>query len=90
MNGLLTDPRFTAAVVLTLVALISWIARGHSRRLETLEREAVRREDLDLLREESNERHQENSGKLNNIESGIRETHGRIDDLYRDLMNNRD
>jgi len=86
MNGLLSDPRFALGVFMTLMALIVWIAKGHARRLEALENDAVRRGDLDQLREEWRDRHEENSDKLTNIESGIRETHGRIDELYRDLI----
>lgn len=87
MNGLLSDPRFGVAVVLSLLGLVTWIAKNHARRLEKLEDEAIRQSDLDQLRSEWKSRHEENSGKLTNIESGIRETHGRIDDLYRDLIN---
>jgi hypothetical protein len=86
MNELLSDPKFTLAVVGALVGLLMWLGRGYTRRLEALEREAVRKMDLKELRDDLRREHAENSEKLESIETAVTGTHRRIDDLYRDLM----
>lgn len=86
MNDLLSDPRFSLAVATGLVAMSVWIFKSHSRRLELLEREAVKKEDLTMLREDLKAEHKENSTKLDGIEAAVTGTHRRIDELYRDLV----
>lgn len=89
MNELLTDARFTLAVLGVLMAVFGWIARDHHQRVKNLEREAVRKEDLEQLRSDFADRHRENSSKFTGIEQGVIGIHDRIDDLYRDLINRR-
>lgn len=74
--------------------VLAWLWRMNETRLRTyearlihLEINAIRKDDLDKLRGEFAQRHEENSEKLNSIDSGVTSTHRRIDDLYRDLMN---
>lgn len=87
MNELLSDPKFTLAVVCALVGLLMWLGKGYTRRLEALEREAVRRKDLKELRDDLRLEHRENTEKLESIETAVTGTHRRIDQLYIDLMN---
>lgn len=86
MDALLSDPKFALAVVGALVGLLMWLGRGYIRRLELLEREAVKRKDLKELREDLRLEHKENSEKLESIEKAVTGTNRRIDELYRDLM----
>ncbi|HEY6927443.1 MAG TPA: hypothetical protein VI653_28470 [Steroidobacteraceae bacterium] len=86
MNELLSDPKFSLFVVSALGALLMWLGKGYTRRLEALEREAVRKKDLKELREDLRSEHKQNTEKLDSIESAVTGTHRRIDDLYRDLM----
>lgn len=74
-------------VCAAFTGVLAWMWRTNESRLRDLEINAVRKGDLDKLRVEFALRHEENSNKLNNIESGVTGTHRRIDDLYRDLMN---
>lgn len=73
--------------------LLAYMGRNALKRIEHLEQTTVCKDDLDKLEgrlTEQNERmHGQNSGRLDGISAGIRETHGRIDDLYRDLMKSR-
>jgi hypothetical protein len=87
MNELLSDTRFWLITLGTvIVGLVKYLLRGHAERLENLEMDAVRRKEFDQLRADLKDEHEQNSGRLDRIESGITGTHKRLDDLYRDLI----
>lgn len=84
MNDLLTDWKNAAIALLgALVGVLSYLGRGALKRLEWLEQNAATKADM-------NQRHQENLERLDRIETGVTDTHRRIDDLYRDLMVGKD
>jgi hypothetical protein len=77
-----------------VVAILTFMGRDVLKRLNHLEDTTVSKDDLDALETRlnfNNDRmHRENSKRLDGIETGTRGIHERIDDLYRDLINNRD
>lgn len=93
MNELLTDPRFALGLVTLLWGLTAVLARGYVtrlERLEMLERESAKKSDLAALREDLQRDHTQNTKNLTDIRDAITEgltrTHERIDDIYRDLL----
>lgn len=74
--------------------LLAYMGRDALKRIEHLENTSVSKTDLenleDRLNSRSDEMHGDNGKRLEGIATGIRETHGRIDDLYRDLMKRND
>lgn len=101
MNELLAD---TKSVILGLLSIIVAIGtllgkiyvnrqRDHAKRLRTLEADAVRKHDLEKLREDIRQdrmaMHEENKGKLDRIDATVTQTHKRIDALYRDMVQRR-
>lgn len=93
MNELLTDPRFALGLVTLLWGLTAVLARGYVtrlERLEALERDSAKKSDLTDLREDLQRDHSQNTKNLEDIRNAITEgltrTHERIDDIYRDLL----
>lgn len=72
MNELFTDPRFTLGVVTLLGMLLVWLGKGYVGRLEALEREAVRKEDLKQLRQDLKAEHAENSTRLEGLRNDLK------------------
>jgi TolA-binding protein len=87
LNEILQDTRFwLTSLGAVVVGLIRYLWKKQEKRLEALESEMVRRSELEQLREDMREEHQENSSRLDRIETGVTSTHKRLDDLYRDLI----
>lgn len=87
MNDLLQDTRFWLITLGTaVVGLVRYLWKKQERRLDLLEKESVRRAELDQLRADLREEHEQNSARLDRIEDGITGTHERLDHLYRDLI----
>lgn len=94
MYEILSD---TKSIILGLgaliMSLITYIGRVNLKRLRDLEASAVRRQELEELREalksDRHEMHQANQDKLNRIDETVTATHRRIDALYRDMVNKR-
>lgn len=94
MNEILADPKSIILGLLTvLMSIITWIGKDHMKRLRALEADAVRRGDLEKLREDIKqdrlEMHHENQDKLDRIDETVTSTHQRIDALYRDMVQRR-
>lgn len=85
--------------VTILGGLVTWVRRVEARLGQTLTRQeheaicekrnAEIRIDIEQLRDDSAQRHAENSERLEGIATTVTGTHRRIDDLYRDLMRER-
>jgi hypothetical protein len=87
VNDLLSDVRFWfTAMGLGLVSLVKYLWAKQEKRLADLEANTVRREELEDLRADLRGEHEENSRRLDRIESGVTGTHKRLDELYRDLI----
>lgn len=86
MDELLNDPKLHSGIVAALVGLGIWFVKREVRRIDKALEGAVRRDELKQLREDMDRRHEENSGRLGRIETGVTGTHQRIDQLYCDLM----
>jgi hypothetical protein len=87
MNELLNDTRFWLVTLgAAVVGFVRYLWNKQERRLEKLEADSVRRAEFDQFRADLREEHEENSGRLDRIETGITGTHKRLDDLYRDLI----
>jgi hypothetical protein len=91
VNELLSDTRFWLIALGTgILGLVRYLFVKHTsetkERLDKLESDAVRRSEFDQLREDMNQRHEQNTKKLDDIMETATGTHRRIDDLYRDLM----
>lgn len=70
------------------MALLAWIGKRELKRIENdmkSLKEGVGVE-IESLRGDMEQRHFENTQKLDKIDSGVTATHRRIDDLYRDLI----
>lgn len=81
-------------VCAAFTAVLAWMWRMNEKRIRELEMHSVRQSDLDKFRSDISARHEENKkrdeetrGLLGEISRGIRGTHERIDQLYRDLLN---
>jgi predicted AAA+ superfamily ATPase len=83
-------------LILLLMGIVNWTIKKHVKRLETLETEAARHTDIQKLRDDMDDRHEERkealervredlTAVLDRIENGIARTHARIDELYRDM-----
>jgi hypothetical protein len=87
MNELLNDTRFWLVTLgAAVVGFVRYLWNKQERRLEKLEADSVRRVEFDQFRADLREEHEENSERLDRIETGITGTHKRLDDLYRDLI----
>lgn len=86
MEELLSDPRIHSAVVAALVGFGSWFVKREVKRIDHSLANAVKRDELERLREDMDDRHEENRGDLTEIKEGVNMTHRRIDELYRDLF----
>lgn len=87
MNGWTLDAGTVISLLATALAGISvFFVKRYVDKVERLEADAVRRDEIDQLREDMNARHAENTKKLDDIMDATSGTHRRIDDLYRDLM----
>jgi hypothetical protein len=79
-----------ASLMALVTGILAHMGRDVMARVKHLEDTSVKKQDLrDLevrLNQQTSHNHAENSDRLKSIETGIRETHGRIDDLYRDLV----
>lgn len=94
MNELLTDTKsLILGLLAMIVAIISWLGKDHVKRLRALEADAVRKDDLEQLRQnlkqDREQMHRENQDKLNRIDETVTSTHQRIDALYRDMVQRR-
>lgn len=88
MNELIQDTRFWLTTLgAAVVGLIRYLWRKQEKRLDSLESDMVRRSEFEQLRTDMREEREENSSRLDRIETGVTGTHKRLDDLYRDLMN---
>lgn len=95
MNDLLNDPKSIIGYLFgACMGLVMLIWRRHEtdtkERLDKLEATAVRKGELEQLRDDMERRHDQNTAKLDSIDAGITGTHRRIDDLYRDLIGRSD
>jgi hypothetical protein len=87
MNELLADTRFwLVSLGAALLALIRYLWKRQERRLDALEADAVRKDEIKQLRQDMQARHEENRETLARIDASTTGTHERIDALYRDLM----
>lgn len=86
MDALLNDPKLHSGLVAVLVAAGIWFVKREVARIDKALAGAVRRDELKQLRQDMDRRHEENSGRLERIETGVTGTHQRIDQLYCDLM----
>lgn len=91
MNELLSDTRFWLVTLgAAIVGLVKYLFTQHKaetkERIDKIERESVRRSEFDQWRADSQQKHQENLAKLDDIATATTGTHKRIDDLYRDLI----
>lgn len=79
-----------ASLMAIVTAILAYMGRDVMARVKHLEDTTVKKQDLKELEarlsKQTSHNHAENSDRLKGIEAGIRETHGRIDDLYRDLL----
>lgn len=83
MYDILADPKALAICLLGgFVTLIAWIGRRELKRLDELDENAVRREEMETF-------HRDNVNRLDGIQATVESTHRRIDDIYRDLLNKR-
>lgn len=86
MNELLSDARFWfTAMGLGLLGFVKYLWKKQEKRLDALEADAVRKDELQQLREDMEHRHDENRELLARIDASTTGTHQRIDQLYRDL-----
>lgn len=86
MNELLSDVRFWfTAMGLGLLGFVKYLWNKQEKRLAALEATAVRKEDIQQLRDDMERRHDENRETLARIDASTTGTHKRIDQLYRDL-----
>lgn len=83
MDDLLTDPRLHSGVMAILVTAGGWFIRREMRRIDQAFMQSAKRDELHQLRLDLEQRHQENRGRLERIE-------GRVDELYRDMVNHRE
>lgn len=91
MNEILSDTKsIILGLLAVLMSIITWIGKDHMKRLRALEADAVRKGDLEQLREDIKQdrlaMHQENTDKLDRIDETVTSTHQRIDALYRDMV----
>lgn len=86
MDDLVNDPKVHSVLVAVLVAAGGWFVRREVKRIDEALAEAVKRNELDQLRQESDARHRENKSTMGEIKQTVSETHRRIDQLYRDLF----
>lgn len=90
MNELLSDTRFWLVTLgAAIVGLMKYLLVGHTRRLDVLEAAAVRKHEFEQLRDDMERRHDENRETLAQIAEATTGTHARIDELYRDLIRDR-
>lgn len=88
MNELLSDTRFWLVTLGGgIVAFVKYLWNRQEKRIDAMEDDMVRRAEFDQFRADQKEEHQENIGRLDDIQTGITGTNRRLDDLYRDLMN---
>lgn len=80
MNDLLSDTRFWLTTLgAGILALMRYLWKKQEKRLEQLEADAVRKGELEQLREDLDRRHAENRATLDRIETAVTGTHKRID-----------
>jgi hypothetical protein len=78
MNDIFGDPKsIIVGLIGAVMALLAWIGRRELERVKG---------DNQSLRDDMERRHKENIDRLDRIETGVTDTHRRIDDLYRDLL----
>lgn len=94
VNELLADTRFWLTTLgAALLMLIRHLWKKQEKRLEDLEAIAVRKDELQKLREDMNQRHQENRNErdrlhkenreaLTEIRDSITGTHRRLDEFF--------
>lgn len=78
MNDIFGDPKsIIVGLIGAVMTLLAWIGRRELERVKG---------DNQSLRDDMERRHKENIDRLDRIETGVTDTHRRIDDLYRDLL----
>jgi hypothetical protein len=87
MNDLLGDWKNIAIALLgALVSLGAWVFKRHLDEFKDLREKVATKSEVDVIRDEIQQRHDENVGRFDRVEDIVTGIHRRIDDLYRDLM----
>lgn len=90
MNDLLTDPfKIIVSLFGVAMSILGWFVKRELSRIDKAVDDMVRKDELQQLREDMDQRHQENLGRLDRIDTATTGTHQRIDQLYRDLIERR-
>jgi hypothetical protein len=79
MNDLINDPKAVAATMVILMSIAGFFGRRELRRLDKAIENSVRRREFEQLREDMDERHQENLQRLDKIDTAVTGTHQRVD-----------
>lgn len=96
-HGFLTDIGISIifGLIATLMSIVAWFTKDHVKELKEMRakiqemeinhQHCVTRNELDdkfdIMREDQNQRHQENSSLLKELRDGYRTVHQRIDEL---------
>jgi len=90
MSDFFSDPKSALIALLGILGgIVTWLFKREVRRIDKALAESVRREEFNQWRGDMDRRHEENIDRLDRIEAATTGTHKRIDELYRDLVKNR-